>query len=144
MSPNSRLRSDSDQGLRRALWKHHCSAERTLELAGVGAFHLRTRRSSGIETAEPKKKLTVNIGSIKDQFEKENVNEATTSPIKSPLPQVNKLNHNVFEQKSVEEDKVKRKKEYVPIIIDRDAFERTKCSFEKEKREEEERQNQIR
>ena len=96
--------------------------------------------------AEPKKKLTVNIGSIKDQFEKENVNEATTSPIKSPLPQVNKLNHNVFEQISVgvEEDKVKRKKEYVPIIIDRDAFERTKCSFEKEKREEEERQNQIR
>ena len=94
--------------------------------------------------AEPKKKLTVNIGSIKDQFEKENVNEATTSPIKSPLPHVNKLNHNVFEQISVEEDKVKRKKEYVPIIIDRDAFERTKCSFEKEKREEEERQNQIR
>ena len=60
-------------------------------------------------------------------------------------PQVNKLNPTLFTQKSVvDEEKTKKKKEYVPIIIDRDAFERTKSAFEKEKREEEEKQNQLR
>ena len=57
---------------------------------------------------------------------------------------MNKLNTALFTQKSNDEDKTKKKKEYVPIIIDRDAFERTKSAFEKEKREEEEKQNQLR
>ena len=87
----------------------------------------------------------MNIGSIKNQFEKDSESvPSTTSPIKTPQPQVNKLNSNIFNQKSSEEEKPKKKKEYVPIIIDRDAFERTKCAFEKEKREEEERINQER
>ena len=46
--------------------------------------------------------------------------------------------------KKQHKEKSKKKKEYVPIIIDRDAFERTKCTFEKEKKEEEERINQER
>ena len=87
----------------------------------------------------------MNIGSIKNQFEKDSESiPSTTSPIKTPQPQVNKLTSNIFNQKSNEEEKPKKKKEYVPIIIDRDAFERTKCAFEKEKREEEERINQER
>ena len=92
---------------------------------------------------EPSKKLTVNIGNIKNQFEKEP--EIDKEPLSAKVtPQVNKLNPTLFTQKSVDEEKTKKKKEYVPIIIDRDAFERTKNAFEKEKIEEEERQNKLR
>merc|ERR1712098_791216 len=86
---------------------------------------------------------TVNIGSIKNQFEKEIVTETPVSPIKTPLPQVNKLADNIFAQKKNEDEKQKKKKEYFPIIIDRDAFDRTKLAFEKEKKEEEERAAQM-
>merc|ERR1712111_151683 len=89
---------------------------------------------------EPTKKLTVNIESIKSQFEKDNeFGPSTTSSIKTPQLQINKLNQNIFNQKCSEDEKSKKKKEYVPIIIDRDAFERTKCTFEKEMEEEKER-----
>ena len=65
--------------------------------------------------------------------------------MKSPTSvKVNKLDKNIFARNNSIEEAGKKKKEYVPIIIDKDAFERTKCAFEKEKREEEERQNQIR
>ena len=93
---------------------------------------------------EPSKKLTVNIDNIKNQFEKETKDidkEPSSAKLTTP---VNKLNTSLFTQKSNDEDKTKKKKEYVPIIIDRDAFERTKSAFEKEKREEEEKQNQLR
>ena len=99
------------------------------------------RRKSKAE--EPKKKLTVNIGSIKNQFEKENVTETSVSPIKTQLPQVNKLASNIFDKKKNEDENQKKKKEYVPIIIDRDAFDRTKLAFEKQKKEEEERVAQL-
>ena len=93
---------------------------------------------------EPSKKLTVNIGNIKNQFEKE-PDMIDKEPVSAKVtPQVNKLNPTLFTQKSVDEEKTKKKKEYVPIIIDRDAFERTKNAFEKEKKEEEERQNKLR
>ena len=93
---------------------------------------------------EPSKKLTVNIGNIKNQFEKE-PEMVDKEPVSAKVtPQVNKLNPTLFTQKSVDEEKTKKKKEYVPIIIDRDAFERTKNAFEKEKKEEEERQNKLR
>ena len=92
---------------------------------------------------EPSKKLSINIGSIKNQFEKEPEDEK--EPVSAKItPQVKKLNPTFLSQKSVDEEKTKKKKEYVPIIIDRDAFERTKNAFEKEKKEEEERQNQMR
>ena len=88
--------------------------------------------------------MTVNIGNIKNQFEKE-PEMIDKEPVSAKVtPQVNKLNPTLFTQKSVDEEKTKKKKEYVPIIIDRDAFERTKNAFEKEKREEEERQNKLR
>ena len=92
---------------------------------------------------EPSKKLSINIGNIKNQFEKEPEDEK--EPVSAKItPQVKKLNPTFLSQKSVDEEKTKKKKEYVPIIIDRDAFERTKNAFEKEKKEEEERQNQMR
>ena len=95
--------------------------------------------------AEPKQKLSLNIGNIKNQFEKELVvNESASPSVKTPIVHVNKLDANIFNKKSTTEESGKKKKEYVPVIIDKDAFERTKCAFEKEKIEEEERQNQVR
>ena len=73
------------------------------------------------------------------------MNNESASPVKSPTSvKVNKLDKNIFARKNSIEETGKKKKEYVPVIIDKAAFERTKCAFEKEKREEEERQNQIR
>merc|ERR1712106_140102 len=96
---------------------------------------------------EPTKKLTLNIGNIKSQFESESVQNEKVSPaVKSAPPQIQKLNPNKFvvEQKE-EETKPRKKKEYVPVIIDKAVFERTVGMFEKEKREEEEKkQNELR
>ena len=65
--------------------------------------------------------------------------------MKSPTNiKVNKLDKNILARNQSIEETAKKKKEYIPVIIDKDAFERTKCAFEKEKIEEEERQNQIR
>ena len=101
------------------------------------------QKKKKLKTQEVKKKLSLNVGNIRNQFEKDAADENDSPVTKTPLPKVNKLNQNLFAQKSVEEE-VPKKKEYVPIIIDRDAFERTKFAFEKEKKEEEERQNQLR
>ena len=112
----------------------------------ISIFYIQKKKVKRRSIAEPNKKLSLNIGNIKNQFESETVNnnDSASPPIKSPVVQVNKLDKNIFNRNNLIEDKEKKKKEYVPVIIDKDAFERTKCAFEKEKKEEEERQNQIR
>ena len=108
-------------------------------------FHYQKKKIKRRSIAEPKQKLSLNIGNIKDQFEKENISNESASPnAKPPIIQVNKLDKSIFTRNKSIEEAGKKKKEYVPVIIDKDAFERTKCAFEKEKIEEEERQNQIR
>ena len=89
---------------------------------------------------EPKKKLKLNIKGIKDQFE--NVQDTPPSAeITSATPTVNKLDPSKFKQMETQRrDSVK--KEYVPVIIDKAAFERTTRMFEKEQREEEEKLRQ--
>lgn len=83
------------------------------------------------------KKLKLNINSIKHQFE-ENVTE-TNNDTTSPTPIVNKLDPNKYLQNAEGAIKEIKKKEYVPVIIDKAAFERTVGMFEKERQEEEER-----
>merc|ERR1712106_266933 len=94
---------------------------------------------------EPSKKLTLNIGSIKSQFESESVQNEKASPaVKSAPPQVQKLNPiKMFAEQKEEDPPTRKKKEYVPVIIDKAAFERTCGMFEKEKREEEEEKKRI-
>ena len=102
-------------------------------------------------TEEPSKKLKLNIGSIKNQFEEGEVSlKKETPPTKSATPVVRKLNtNNMFFDKKEDEQMAERKaerrnskKDYVPVIIDKAAFERTMGMFEKEKKEAEE--NEIR
>eukprot|EP00092_Neocalanus_flemingeri_P039775 GFUD01043315.1.p1 GENE.GFUD01043315.1~~GFUD01043315.1.p1 ORF type:complete len:2211 (+),score=819.60 GFUD01043315.1:247-6879(+) len=94
---------------------------------------------------EPSKKLTLNIGNIKSQFESVQ-NEKVSPAVKSAPPQIQKLNPiKLFTEQKEEEIKPRKKKEYVPVIIDKAAFERTVGMFEKERREEEEKkQNELR
>merc|ERR1711915_389771 len=59
-------------------------------------------------------------------------------------PQVQKLNPmKLFAEQKDEEPVPRKKKEYVPVIIDKAAFERTVGMFEKEKKEEEENERII-
>ena len=99
-----------------------------------------------ITEKKPTEKLTLNIGNIKSQFENESFSPDKNIPdIKSAPPQVGKLNTTKIFSESRNEDVKQKKKEYVPIIIDKDAFERTAKMFEKEKREKEDQQkNEIR
>merc|ERR1712032_149121 len=86
--------------------------------------------------AEPKQKLSLNIGNIKDQFEKENVSNESASPnAKPPIIQVNKLDKSIFTRNKSIEEAGKKKKEYVPVIIDKDEIAET---LQKIKRQEEE------
>ena len=88
---------------------------------------------------EPKLKL--NIKDIKNQFEDELISsEATPSNDSTPFSPVNKINADeMFKNLEGSSNKQPKKKEYIPVIIDKDAFDRTCKLFEKEKREEEER-----
>ena len=92
---------------------------------------------------DTKPKLKLNIKDIKNQFEEDLMKSETSSPPtdSTPFSPVKKLNaEEMFKQ--MEESSIqqpKKKKEYIPVIIDKDAFERTCKLFEKEKREEEER-----
>ena len=83
------------------------------------------------------RKLKLNIKDIKNQFE-ESVKESCSSPDPTFVPVVNKLDPNKFLQNTENKDQ-KKKKEYIPVIIDKAAFERTVGVFEKERQEEEER-----
>ena len=90
-----------------------------------------------------KKPNIVNIGSIRNQFENLATSEqplAEAVEVANPRPKkkVGKLETTkLFEETKSQETK---KKEYVPIVIDKDAFERTMCRFENYKDEEEERE----
>ena len=86
------------------------------------------------------KKPILNIGTIRNQFESLASPEANESeePPKLRAKKVGKLDTaKMFEGKSEIENK---KKEYVPVVIDKDAFERTMGRFEHYKDEEEERE----
>jgi hypothetical protein len=81
------------------------------------------------------KKLLVNIGSIKNQFE---TMASPDTQEEEPIlmsKRVGKLNTKAIfaeqEKEKEEEEKarLKKKKEYIPVIIDRDAFERTVGKF---------------
>ena len=88
------------------------------------------------EDASTEKKLLINIGSIKNQFETmaspEIQQENEPKPV--PVKKVGRINtKDLFaeqEKEREEEEKAKKKKkEYVPVIIDRAAFERTVGKF---------------
>ena len=84
------------------------------------------------------KKPILNIGTIKNQFESLASPEVVNvEPPKLRPKKVGKLEATkMFEEKELET----KKKEYVPIVIDKDAFERTMGRFEHYKDEEEERE----
>merc|ERR1712241_1580452 len=90
------------------------------------------------------KKILVNIGSIKNQFETLASPEIQqdSEPKPAPVKKIGKINtKDLFaeqEKEREEEEKAKKKKnEYVPVIIDRDAFERTVGKFAPNKEVEE-------
>ena len=97
------------------------------------------------------KKLLVNISSIKNQFETmaspdSQVPEPVVDQPTTKSKRVGKIDANAFfldqvKEKEKEEQLMvqKKKKAYVPVIIDRDAFERTTGKFTNEKCTEEDR-----
>ena len=100
------------------------------------------KKAGATKKEELDKKPILNIGSIRNQFESLASPEAaveSVEPLKPRPKKVGKLDAvKRFEaEKEVEEVK---KKEYVPVVIDKDAFERTMCRFENYKDEEEERE----
>merc|ERR1712226_1415877 len=106
----------------------------------------KTKKKVKVKTEEPSKKLKLNIGNIRNQFEEGEASaRRDSSAVKSAPANVQKLNPiKIFNDKKEEELKPNKKKEYVPVIIDKAAFERTVGMFEKEKKEEEERkQNEL-
>ena len=94
---------------------------------------------------EPAKKLKLNIGNLKSQFEEpENCAYKEPTSARSAPANVKKLNPmKIFNDNKEDEAKTKKKKEYVPVIIDKAAFERTVDMFEKEKREKEQNEQRI-
>ena len=102
------------------------------------------RKSVGRPAEEPSKKLTLNIGSLKNQFEEgEGSGGKETPAAKSAPANVRKLNPIKIFNEQKEEEKKPKKKEYVPVIIDKAAFERTVGMFEKEKKEKEDNEKRI-
>merc|ERR1712181_46795 len=87
----------------------------------------KTKRKSIAKPAEePSKKLSLNIGSLKNQFEEgESSGGKETPAVKSAPANVRKLNPIKIFNEQKEEEKKPKKKEYVPVIIDKAAFERT-------------------
>ena len=93
---------------------------------------------------EAGKKLTLNIGSLKNQFEECEAGGGKETPaVKSAPATVRKLNPIKIFNEQKEEEKKPKKKEYVPVIIDKAAFERTVGMFEKEKQEKEDNEKRI-
>lgn len=87
------------------------------------------------------KKLKVNINVIKSQFEEGKLEDINSSPqVQSAPVRVNKIDTSkLFPADPLHsESSSQQPKTYVPVIIDKDAFQRTVGMFEKEKREEEE------
>lgn len=69
------------------------------------------------------------------------INESEDVPKMKPNKRVGKLETvKMFEEKKVETETPVAKKEYIPVVIDKDAFERTMGRFEHYKDEEEERE----
>ena len=103
------------------------------------------RKSVVKQTAEePSKKLTLNIGSLKNQFEEGEASAGKENPaVKSAPANVRKLNPIKIFNEQKEEEKKPKKKDYVPVIIDKAAFERTVGMFEKEKQEKEDNEKRI-
>ena len=104
----------------------------------------KTKRKSVVKPAEePSKKLTLNIGSLKNQFEEGEASGGKETPVKSAPANVRKLNPIKIFNEQKEEVAKPKKKEYVPVIIDKAAFERTVGMFEKEKQEKEDNEKRI-
>merc|ERR1712130_744941 len=106
----------------------------------------KAKRKSVVKQAaeEPSKKLTLNIGSLKNQFEEGEASGGKETPsVKSAPANVRKLNPIKIFNEQKEEEKKPKKKEYVPVIIDKAAFERTVGMFEKEKQEKEDNEKRI-
>ena len=100
--------------------------------------HIKQKKNTKKKEKVVEKKLKLNINSIKQQFEFGC--ESSSAEVTSPTQQVvNKLDPNKFLQQTEQSKETAKKKEYIPVIIDKAAFERTVGLFEKEKREEEER-----
>lgn len=86
--------------------------------------------------AAAEKKLLINVGSIKNQFEtlaSPEVQEVEPpKPVKKKVGKINTKDLFAEQEKEREEElkaMKKKKKEYIPVIIDRDAFERTVGRF---------------
>ena len=116
----------------------------------------KTKKRSSVAAVEPEettndKKLLVNISSIKNQFEtmaspEAQVPDPVVDQPTTKSKRVGKIDANAFfldqvKEKEKEEQLMvqKKKKAYVPVIIDRDAFERTTGKFTNEKCTEEDR-----
>ena len=78
------------------------------------------------------KKIALNISDIKNQFE----DSHKRPEVMTTSPTVSKLDPNKFLASNQNKEQQK-KKEYIPVIIDKAAFERTVGVFEKERLEEE-------
>ena len=111
----------------------------------TGTKTKKKKKKSEVASTEEasEKKLLVNIGSIKTQFETLASPEAQEQTPAKPVStkKVGKLNtKDLFseQEKEQEEQIKKKKKDYVPVIIDRDAFERTVGRFASTRQEEEE------
>ena len=101
---------------------------------------VKAKKKAKRKEEEPKKKLKLNIQGIKNQFEMGN--DTSSAEVNTTTPVVNKLDPSKFQQMETQRRDSIKKKEYIPVIIDKAAFERTVGMFEKEKREEEEKLRQ--
>ena len=98
------------------------------------------KKNKSVIDAQPKK-LKVNINAIKNQFEEGISEDSKLSPhIQSAPVKINKIDPCKFFPVELSNNDLSQKqtKIYIPVIIDKDAFQRTVGMFEKERREEEE------
>jgi hypothetical protein len=89
---------------------------------------------------EPKK-LKININAIKNQFEGGTFEDSKLDfQVHSAPVKINKIDHSkLFPVETLQSEISQKQTKVSPVIIDKDAFQRTMELFEKEKKEEEER-----
>jgi len=101
---------------------------------------IKNKKKKVAEKDEPTTVNRLNIQDIQNSFE-EHLKQSLKTPTSPDRITVNKLDPTKFLQQ--DESSAPKKKEYVPVIIDKAAFERTVGIFENENKEEEEQDKYV-